>query len=57
LRGGNSGAAGFADRSLLLWRLILRGCRSLWPAWTALSELRFDVGYVRTAFWFSPFRA
>jgi hypothetical protein len=27
--------------------MIRAGCRGLWPAWTALTELRFDVGHLR----------
>src|ERR1039458_8154217 len=51
LRGGDPGAASFADRAALLrTRVIRSGCRGdqgLWPARTALTELRFDVGYLR----------
>jgi hypothetical protein len=46
LRGGDSGAASFTYSAALRWTHVIRvGCHGLWPAWTALTELRFDVGY------------
>src|ERR1017187_2615735 len=48
LCGGDPGAASLAYRAALLWTRVIRsGCRGLWPAWTALTELRFDIGYLR----------
>jgi hypothetical protein len=48
LSGGDPGAASLAYRAALLWTRVIRsGCRGLGPAWTALTELRFDIGYRR----------
>ena len=48
LCGGDPGTAGFAYRAALLWTRVIRdGCSRPWPARAALTELRFDVGYLR----------
>jgi hypothetical protein len=45
---GDPGAAGLAHRAALLWiRVIGSGCRGLCLTWTALTESRFDIGYLR----------
>src|ERR1017187_3951760 len=51
LRGGDPGAARLADRAALLRTRVIRsgrrGCRGLWPARTALTELRLDISDLR----------
>jgi hypothetical protein len=48
LCGGDPGAARFAYRAALLrTRVIRSGRRGFRPARTALTELRFDIGYLR----------
>src|ERR1017187_8435125 len=51
LCGGDPGAARLADRAALLRTRMIRsgrrGYRGLWPAWTGLTELRFDIGDLR----------